>query len=207
MRHALRLPPVPPRKGAPCRLCANSCRIPEGGLGYCGLRTARGGKIRYLWEEGPRVALAHTYYDPLPTNCCAAWFCGEEEGNNLAVFFYGCNFDCLFCQNAQHKFFDEAEKLSEKELVEQALAPGVRCVCFFGGSPEPQLPFALRAARRIVDESEGKVRICWEWNGAGSPTLVRQAAELALASHGIVNSTSRPGAKSFPWPCAECPPG
>jgi len=189
VRRALGLPTAPPQDGAPCRLCANACRIPEGKLGYCGLRTARGGRARYLWPEGARAALAHIYYDPLPTNCCAAWFCGEEEGKNLAVFFYGCNFDCLFCQNAQHKFLDEAEALPEEELVRRALAPGVRCVCFFGGSPEPQLPFALRGARRIVEEAEAQgreIHICWEWNGAGSPTLVRQAAELSLASRGIV---------------------
>jgi len=186
VRGALKLPPVPPRRGTPCRLCANACRIPEGELGYCGLRTARGGRVRYLWEEGAGVALAHTYYDPLPTNCCAAWFCGEREGKNLAVFFYGCNFDCLFCQNANHKFFDEGERISEEELVRWALAPGVRCVCFFGGSPEPQLPFAIRAARRIVEGSGGRIRICWEWNGAGNPRLVLQAAELSLESGGIV---------------------
>jgi len=186
VRGALKLPPVPPRRGTPCRLCANACRIPEKELGYCGLRTARGGRVRYLWEEGAQVALAHTYYDPLPTNCCAAWFCGEREGKNLAVFFYGCNFDCLFCQNAHHKFLDEAEALPEERVVQQALVPKVQCVCFFGGSPEPQLPFAIRAARRIMGESEGRVRICWEWNGAGNPRLVLQAAELSLESGGIV---------------------
>ena len=186
VRRALRLPPQPPRAGVPCRLCANACRIPEGKAGYCGLRIAQSGRVRYLWPAGVGKALAHTYYDPIPTNCCAAWFCGEREGRNLAVFFYGCNFDCLFCQNAQHKFFDEGELISEGELVARALAPGVRCVCFFGGSPEPQLPFAIRTARRIVEESEGKIRICWEWNGAGNPHLVRQAARLSLDSGGVV---------------------
>ena len=186
VRRALRLPPRPPQQGVPCRLCANYCRIPEGGKGYCGLRTARGGKVRYLWEGGARAALAHTYYDPIPTNCCAAWFCRAKSGKNLAVFFYGCNFDCLFCQNAQHKYLDEGELISEEELVRRATAPGVCCLCFFGGSPEPQLPFAIRVARRIASEAGGAVRICWEWNGAGNPKLVRQAAQLSLESGGGV---------------------
>jgi pyruvate formate lyase activating enzyme len=30
------------------------------------------------------------------------------------------------------------------------------------------------------------VRICWEWNGCGNPTLVKCAAELAARSGGIV---------------------
>ncbi len=185
-RRALGLPPRPPRAGALCRLCANRCQIPEGGKGYCGLRVARAGRVAYPWKEGATAGLLHTYYDPIPTNCCAAWFCGQEAGKNLAVFFYGCNFDCLFCQNAQHKFLDEGELIPQRELVARGLAPGVRCVCFFGGSPEPQLPFALRVARQLVRESEGRVRICWEWNGAGNPALVRQAAELSLESGGIV---------------------
>ena len=186
VRRALRLPPRPPREGVPCRLCANACRIPDGSTGYCGLRTAQGGKVRYLWEKGAQAGLLHTYYDPIPTNCCAAWFCGAKSGRNLAVFFYGCNFDCLFCQNAQHKFPDEGELIPEGELVRRALAPGVACVCFFGGSPEPQLPFAIRVARRISEESRGRIRICWEWNGAGNPNMVRQAACLSLESGGVV---------------------
>jgi pyruvate formate lyase activating enzyme len=43
--------------------------------------------------------------------------------------------------------------MTEDELVKKALEPTVRCVCFFGGTPEPQLPFALRAARRIARRS------------------------------------------------------
>lgn len=55
------------------------------------------------------------YYDPLPTNCVAAWVCpagtgagypeyaysrGVEYGyKNLAVFYQASSFDCLFCQN------------------------------------------------------------------------------------------------------------
>ena len=33
-----------------------------------------------------------------------------------------------------------------------------KCICFFGGSPEPQLPYAIRVARRIVAESQMRGR-------------------------------------------------
>ena len=36
-----------------------------------------------------------------------------------------------------------------------------------------------KTARRII-------RICYEWNGAGNPMLVRKAAEQALVSGGII---------------------
>ncbi len=144
---------------------------------------------------GPDDALAHTYYDSIPTNCCAAWFCppcqkascGREV--NLAVFFYGCNFDCLFCQNAQHKYLKEAEKITLVEFTKRALRPEVHCVCYFGGSPEPQFPFALKAAWASLEEAQKQgrdLRICWEWNGCGNENLVRQAAKLSLASAGTI---------------------
>lgn len=128
------------------------------------------------------------YLDPLPTNCCAAWFCrgSRERGCNLAVFLYGCNLDCLFCQNASHKQLSGAPVLSMEAVVEAALGPDVRCVCFFGGSPEPQLPLALDVSRRIIERSGNTKRICWEWNGCGSPKLVERAAELSLQSGGVV---------------------
>lgn len=172
-----------------CRLCANRCALQEGERGYCGLREARNGRIRYVWDGGAKRALLHSYYDPLPTNCCAAWFCGAQGGLNFAVFFYGCNFDCLFCQNAQHKHLEEGELISVEGFAARALAPRVHCICFFGGSPEPQLPFAILASRAVMRmaEDEGRrIRICWEWNGAGNPALVRRAAGISLETRGIV---------------------
>jgi pyruvate formate lyase activating enzyme len=172
--------------GLRCRLCMNECSLGEGEYGYCGIRRNREGRMESLVPA--RSALAHAYFDPLPTNCCAAWFCSgsHEPGSNLAVFFYGCNFDCLFCQNASHKMVRTAPVLTDDELTARARTPGVRCVCFFGGSPEPQFPFALRAARRIARESGGATHICWEWNGAGNPRLAERAARLSLETGGTV---------------------
>ena len=157
-----------------------------GQAGYCGLRENRQGKLVSRYSSG--CALATMYLDPLPTNCCAAWFCrgSKEKGSNLAVFFYGCNFDCLFCQNASHKLLDRAPQISAEEMVAAALDPRVRCVCFFGGSPEPQLSFAVEVSERIAEESGNSKRICWEWNGCGREDLVRKAAELSAQTGGTV---------------------
>jgi pyruvate formate lyase activating enzyme len=150
------------------------------------LRENRNGVIETQFPKN--CARAHAYLDPLPTNCCAAWFCpgSEEPGYNLAVFFYGCSFDCLFCQNASHKNVYTAPGITEDALVAQALDTRVRCICFFGGSPEPQFPFALRVSRRIKNETGGKKHICWEWNGAGNPRLVETAARLSAETGGTV---------------------
>ena len=188
VRKKFGLPVNPPRSpdGLVCQICSNTCSIKLGECGYCGLRVNDNGKLRTKAPEGS--ALLHMYLDALPTNCCAAWFCGgsEEQGYSLAVFMYGCNFDCLFCQNASHKYIEDATAVTDDELVQKALDHRVRCVCFFGGSPEPQLPFTIRAAERIHEESGGSRHICWEWNGCGNKELVKRASELSEKSGGTV---------------------
>lgn len=187
-RQKFGLPYSPPQEesGRVCRLCANQCRLKEGQVGFCGLRINRHGRI--ISVAPPKNFVAYIYYDPLPTNCCAAWFCpgSKERGVNLAVFFYGCNFDCLFCQNSSHRRINSTDFLSLEDLVKAALIPQVRCVCFFGGSPEPQLLLALEASREILRQAKRPIHICWEWNGGGHPSLVQKAAEISLESGGVV---------------------
>lgn len=188
LRESCGLPAAPPRTdgGIRCRLCANECSLGNGDQGFCGLWANHAGTVRPVTPPG--TALAYAYLDPLPTNCCAAWFCpgSEEPGYNLGVFFYGCNFNCLFCQNASHKMVRTAPHLTEDDLVQRAREGSVRCICFFGGSPEPQLPFALRVARRAIRECGRRIHICWEWNGAGNTGLVLPAARLSMETGGTV---------------------
>ena len=188
IRKKFNLPVMPPKseQGVTCNLCANSCKLNIGETGYCGMRLNKSGRI--INRTPKNSSLAHMYLDLLPTNCCAAWFCegSKKPGYNLAVFFYGCSFNCLFCQNASHKLLNKASTITEDEMVKAALNPSVRCICFFGGSPEPQLPFSIKVAKRIIKESGNKKHICWEWNGCGNIKLVNKVAELAIISGGTV---------------------
>ncbi len=203
IRHNYGLPDIPPKTpgGIECNICANECRIGDGEKGYCGLRWNK--KKRLYNFSTPDKALLHAYKDPHVTNCCSSWFCpaGTGEGfpeytfmrgaeigyYNYAVFFYGCNFNCLFCQNSAHKNFREAEKVEISDFVKTVLSDSrISCLCYFGGSPEPQLPFALKAGREILENKKEnrKMRVCFEWNGCGNTQLVDDAAELALKSGG-----------------------
>ncbi len=204
-RRRLGLPPDPPqtKNGVKCGLCSAGCVIGEGETGYCGLRRNLDGRLESLVDA--EHGLLHYYLDAHVTNCCAAWFCpaatgagypryavrnGPEHGYyNLALFFYGCSFDCLFCQNWSHKKLDEGKMVSADHLVQYTLNDSrITCWCWFGGSPEPQLPFAINASRKILEEkSESRVmRICFEWNGCGAEGLVKKAGELAYMSGGNV---------------------
>jgi len=201
--YGLRTTPPKSSGGIKCNLCSNECIIGDGEKGFCGLREVKDGKLFSLTNANEGVM--HSYKDPHITNCCAAWFCpggtgvgypkysyskGKSENgySNLAVFLYGCNFDCLFCQNSSHKNIEQGEIISSKDFVNNVVSDNsYSCICYFGGSPEPQLPFVINASNNIIDESLKNnriMRICYEWNGCGNPKLVREAAETSLASGG-----------------------
>lgn len=202
IRVAFGLPERPPNvpQGLPCNICANECRIPENGMGYCGLRINVRGRLEGI---SPREGKLSWYHDPLPTNCVADWVCpggtgsgypeyahssGPEYGyKNLAVFFHACSFDCLYCQNWH--FRNETLRsctTSTDELV-SAVDAKTSCICYFGGDPTPQLPFAIRASRLAIERSKGRLlRICWETNGSMDRKLLDEMIQLSLNSGGCI---------------------
>ena len=201
-REVWHLPPiVPSKEGRQCHICSNECSIKKGEIGYCGIRINENGRLHSI--AGKSKALLHTYLDPLPTNCCSTYFCpggpsstgyprfayekGAEYGYyNYACFLYGCNFSCLGCQNDQHRGLKTAERYTFEKFTNQIKTnPKISCICWFGGSPEPQLPWALRASKRAIKiEPERIMRVCWEWNGAGNKKLVQNAVALSLETGG-----------------------
>jgi pyruvate formate lyase activating enzyme len=190
--------------GAACELCSNACRPGQGELGFCGLRRSEAGKVRPLVGT-PHEAVLDWYHDPLPTNCCADWVCpggsdcgypryshapGAERGyKNLAVFYYGCTFDCLFCQNWQWRLGLLAGHRVSALGLSQAVDSSTSCICYFGGDPTPQLAHAIRTSRLAIGRAkrEGQIlRICWETNGAMNRGLLRSMADLSIESGGCI---------------------
>jgi len=196
------LPPEPPRsdRGHTCSLCINECRLTDGQRSYCGLRAY--GKNRFIGVS-PRVGNLSWYYDPLPTNCVADWVCpggtgvgypkfaysaGPEYGyKNLAVFYHGCSFDCLFCQNWHHRLMTTKNiQVSPEDLV-AAVDDRTACICYFGGDPTPQLPHALLTAKLARNVNKDRIlRICWETNGSMHPTWLEKAIVISLESGGCI---------------------
>jgi len=179
---------VPSGTGSACDHCVNHCRMSENERGRCGLRSNQGGTIRPLLLD---EAVVDWYYDPLPTNCVAEWTCpateGHARGKNLAVFFHGCTFDCVFCQNWEHKM--GVKELRPQRTVDQlvrAVDHDTYCVCFFGGDPTPQIEYAFQACERLIEKGKGVPRICWETNGSMSPDLAKRIAEYSFRTGGTV---------------------
>jgi pyruvate formate lyase activating enzyme len=196
------LPAAPPDEpeGVKCRVCMNRCRIPENETGYCGLRHNQDGRLAGVTSTRGKLSW---YHDPLPTNCVADRVCaggtgcgfpryayrrGPETGyKNLAVFFQGCSFNCLFCQNWH--FRNEtltAPYFSVEDLVADVAAQ-TSCICYFGGDPSPQMPFSLKASKQARQKAMDRIlRICWETNGSLHPDRLDQMMEVAIESGGCV---------------------
>jgi pyruvate formate lyase activating enzyme len=201
-RNPFQLPDRPPREesGLICQICANRCQIPEEGRGYCGLRTHKEGKLQGVSAREGNVSW---YYDELPTNCVADWVCpggtgagypsyaycpGPESGfKNLAVFYHGCSFDCLFCQNWTHRERVWDKKRTSPEELALAVDAQTSCVCYFGGDPTPQLPHAIEVSKRALEMARGRIlRICWETNGSMAFPLLEEMVSLSMNSGGCI---------------------
>jgi pyruvate formate lyase activating enzyme len=201
-RASFGLPERPPKdpQGIACNLCCHQCRIPQGGLGFCGLRRNEGGRLIGVSANEGKLSW---YHDRLPTNCVADWVCpggtgsgypkyahtpGPERGyKNLAVFFQACNFNCLYCQNWHFK--TETFRPGKESIASfiSSVDERTSCICHFGGDPTPQLPFSLKASRLALKKKEGEIlRICWETNGSMNESLLRRMLDLALSSGGCI---------------------
>lgn len=203
-RQAFNLPENPPQhpEGKTCTFCFHACRIPPGGRGFCGVRQREGDHLRGGTAAGTGVSW---YEDPLPTNCVAAWFCpagtgcgypryarrpGPERGYvNLAVFYHGCNFNCLYCQNWDFRLRQQRSRPVPAAAVAAAVGPRTACICYFGGDPTPHLPHALAVSWQALAAArrEGRLlRICWETNGGMSPAWLRPLVESSLDNGGVI---------------------
>ncbi len=201
-RKVFKLPSFPPKveKGLKCKICANECVIPLGETGYCGLRKNENGKLLGPFINEAKVSW---YLDPLPTNCVGDWVCpggtgcgypkfaycnGPEYGYyNLAVFFNACSLNCLFCQNWHFRELTYTSQVQSLENFLKSLNPLVSCICYFGGDPSPQIPFAIKASKEALKNKKGKIlRICWETNGLMNKNLLKKVVELSLTSGGCI---------------------
>ena len=206
-RERFGFPHKPPKdqNGVACGMCANDCRISTGGKGFCGLVFNVNGKLERRGGTSEKGVLTW-YYDPLPTNCVAWWFCpgctgagypkyayenrAETGYSNLAVFYGACSYDCLYCQNWHYRKLGSAlHPLMSAESLVTKVDRHVSCICYFGGDPSVQMPHALRtsqlAIERAIDEAR-ILRICWETNGYWKEELALKAAALSFNSGGTV---------------------
>lgn len=155
-----------------CLLCPHACVLREGQTGRCLARSVRGGLLRSD-SYGAVTSLALDPIEKKPLN----FF--HPGSRILSAGSFGCNLDCLFCQNAS---------------IAQSRAP------FHEMSPQHLVDAALRARR------DGNIGLAYTYNEPLTGIeFVRDSAELArqsgllnvLVSNGFANP--RPFADLLPW--------
>lgn len=92
---------------AVCEVCFRHCDIKEGGIGFCGARTAAGGEVK-AYNYGRVTSLA---LDPIEKKPLARFHPGSYI---LSVGSFGCNLRCPFCQNYEISWSAEAMRLADR---------------------------------------------------------------------------------------------
>ena len=126
-----------------CELCERRCKVNRlnGELGYC---------------KAPNYMCISSIFPHY----------GEERFliPSLTIFFMGCNFNCVYCQNwSISRWFESGRKYEVSELVDviESFSSVCRNVNFVGGEPTPYLPWIVK----VVEEMrKRKITLPVIWN-------------------------------------------
>lgn len=129
-----------------CFLCAHHCRVDDGQLGLCGVRKNLGGCL-YTLVYGCPVSTA---VDPIEKKPLFHFLPGSLSYSLATV---GCNFRCLFCQNAGISQMPrdsgriEGRPLSPHAVVEEAMDAGCSSIAYTYTEPTIYYEYARDIAR------------------------------------------------------------
>ena len=156
-----------PSGRAVCNLCARRCNIPEGGIGFCGVRKNIGGKV-YSTIYGKIAALN---IDPIEKK---PLFHFKPGASMLSIGTVGCNFNCLYCQNwdISHTREHFGEEIMPDKLVELGLKYKVDGITYTYNEPTIFMEYAIDVAK---EARRHKLFNTFVTNGYMTP----EAAELA----------------------------
>ncbi|WP_297093017.1 radical SAM protein [Thermococcus sp.] len=112
-----------------CTLCEIKCRVDRREyIGYCRVGESLVASDFLHYGEEPELVPSYT------------------------VFFSGCNFRCVFCQNwdiSQYRVGIEHVPEFMAFKIEEAFRRGAKNVNFVGGEPTPNLPFIVETLRHV----------------------------------------------------------
>lgn len=153
-----------------CFLCNHRCLIKDGDRGICGVRENRAGKLVSLVYD--RVITAHS--DPIEKKPLFHFLPGTRSYSIATV---GCNFRCLFCQNADisqmpadhHRIF--GEEMTAQMIVSEAVRGGSATIAYTYTEPTIYFELALDTARLAVEKG---VRNIFVSNGYMSRECLEQ---------------------------------
>ena len=169
-----------------CYLCNHRCLIKEGDRGICFVRQNHQGTL-YSLVYGKPIA---RHVDPIEKKPLFHFYPGTAS---YSIATAGCNFSCLFCQNADISQAKESRNLFigkdvlPDEIVRSALAAGCRSISYTYTEPTIFLEYALDIARSASAQGLGNVFVS---NGYMTPEALD-----SLRPH--LHARRRSGARCF----------
>ena len=163
-----------------CHLCCHRCVIADGRRGLCGVRENRGGLLNTLVYG--RLVARHS--DPIEKKPLFHFFPGHRSYSIATV---GCNFKCLFCQNADIAQMPAdrsgmiiGETFTPDQVVAAAVAGGCRSIAYTYTEPTVFFEFALETAQRA--HAQGLLNV-FVTNGYMTPEALAMAAPYLDAAN------------------------
>ena len=130
-----------------CRLCSHRCVFKPGGKGLCHVRENRGG-VLHTNVYGKLIA---RHVDPIEKKPLYHLYPGSLSYSIATV---GCNFRCLFCQNAEIAQLPTeqagrvvGESVRPEEVVRSAVAANCRTIAYTYTEPTVFFEFAYETAK------------------------------------------------------------
>jgi pyruvate formate lyase activating enzyme len=129
-----------------CFLCAQHCRIEPGKRGKCGVRQNCDGELRSLVYE----RLIAQNIDPVEKKPLFHFYPGTRT---YSIATAGCNFRCLFCQNADISQSPRehgtiyGRKVPGRQVVEEAQRTGCASISYTYTEPTIFMEYAMEVAQ------------------------------------------------------------
>jgi pyruvate formate lyase activating enzyme len=169
-----------------CLACAHRCVLRPGRIGICGVRQNRGGWL-YTLVYGEVVAAKAEPVEKKP------FFHFMPGSYAYSVGAKGCNFHCAYCQNWEmsqaHRegLVPESRNLAPEEVVEEAVAAGVRSVAYTYVEPTIFIEFALDSMVRARSAGLHNVFVT---NGYETPEAIALVAPYLDAANIDIKAAS-----------------
>ena len=156
-------------KKVKCHLCRHRCVIKEDRRGKCGIRENQSGALETL-VYGKVIA---RHIDPIEKKPLFHFMPGSLSYSIATV---GCNFKCLFCQNADiaqmpsdHQGMIMGDPVDPRQVVEAALKGNCRSISYTYTEPTVFFEFAFDTAKLAREKG---IRNVFVTNGYMTPEAV-----------------------------------
>lgn len=149
-----------------CVLCPHQCVIKEGGVGLCGVRKNRNGKLYSLNYD--KVAAINL--DPIEKKPLYHFLPATQS---LSVAAMGCNLRCTFCQNHSISMVDDehqifGENISPEKIVETAVEKMSRSISYTYTEPTVYFELMVETARLAREKGILNVMVTNGFMGEGA---------------------------------------